>query len=525
MHIVQSTSPVTKEKVLSTTINNLVTHDAKITLNTFGPKKLVVSIGVVEPKTPYFSHSKLKQLQSKLHTSDNKMLEIARFIRVNGGRKSVEPYYSEKLTEENKNLLFLFDAELMLIQSKQNTGDNKKVCIERTIPGVICDNVDEFVATVLRRRSLEPENVDVKIGVDGGQGYLKVTLSITLKPELEVHSIEKKRVKYSDEYGFKEFKYTSVHKTLVLAVLPSIDENYANIKMLLDKLKLNSLDYSISEDLKVLLLMVGKQSAASKHPCPFCETELPNMLRAKSYSLTSLCDWCNKWMAAGGNIAKAKNFSNVVNPPLLTGNVTKKILEIVNIPGLHILLGIVDKLLKIIEKNLFEDTNQGFNFVNSYLSTINLARVPYQGKHRLEGNASNKFLKKLDCFQIYLDEHNIIGGKYMKALRDFSDVVHGCFGKILNPNYSDYIKRFSQSFRDLGSNIPLKVHIVEHHVKEFIVMKGGKFGLGYWTEQALESVHQDFKQFWEIRKNSFITNPKMILYGHCIPVDLHYPLQ
>nr|XP_047134983.1 uncharacterized protein LOC124812416 [Hydra vulgaris] len=252
MHIVQSTSPVTKEKVLSTTINNLVTHDAKITLNTFGPKKLVVSIGVVEPKTPYFSHSK---------------------------------------------------------------------------------------------------------------------------------------------------------------------------------------------------------------------------------------------------------------------------------PGLHILLGIVDKLLKIIEKNLFEDTNQGFNFVNSYLSTINLARVPYQGKHRLEGNASNKFLKKLDCFQIYLDEHNIIGGKYMKALRDFSDVVHGCFGKILNPNYSDYIKRFSQSFRDLGSNIPLKVHIVEHHVEEFIVMKGGKFGLGYWTEQALESVHQDFKQFWEIRKNSFITNPKMILYGHCIPVDLHYPLQ
>ena len=25
-------------------------------------------------------------------------------------------------------------------------------------------------------------------------------------------------------------------------------------------------------------------------------------------------------------------------------------------------------------------------------------------------------------------------------------------------------------------------------------------GLGYWTEQLLESVHQDFKQFWEIRK-------------------------
>ena len=93
-----------------------------------------------------------------------------------------------------------------------------------------------------------------------------------------------------------------------------------------------------------------------------------------------------------------------VTPPLLSGNVTKKILEIVNIPGLHILLGIVDKLLKVIEKYLFENTNQGFQFVNSYLSTINLTRMPYQGKHRLGGNGSNKFLRKLDSFQIYLDE-------------------------------------------------------------------------------------------------------------------------
>ena len=85
--------------------------------------------------------------------------------------------------------------------------------------------------------------------------------------------------------------------------------------------------------------MVGKQSAASKHPYPFCETESPSMLRAESYSLTSLCEWYNKWIAAGGNIAKAKYFSNVVNHPLLTGNVTMKILSIVNIPGLHILLG------------------------------------------------------------------------------------------------------------------------------------------------------------------------------------------
>ena len=55
----------------------------------------------------------------------------------------------------------------------------------------------------------------------------------------------------------------------------------------------------------------------------------------------------------------------------------KKILEIANIPDLHILLGTVDQHLKLIEKNFFENTIQGFQFVNSYLSKINLTRVPY----------------------------------------------------------------------------------------------------------------------------------------------------
>ena len=65
----------------------------------------------------------------------------------------------------------------------------------------------------------------------------------------------------------------------------------------------------------------------------------------------------------------------------------------------------------------------------------------------------------------------------MKALRDLRDVVLGCLGKTLNPNYYDHIKKFSQSFRDLGLNTlsTLKVHIAEHHVEEFIVIKGGKF--------------------------------------------------
>ena len=88
------------------------------------------------------------------------------------------------------------------------------------------------------------------------------------------------------------------------------------------------------------------------------------------------------------------------------------------------------------------------SFSSSYLASINLARVSYQGQHRLEGNACNMFLKKLDKLDFYLKEHNLglPGAKYIKVLRDFNRIVHGCFGKTVSPTYKNDIKTFSESY-------------------------------------------------------------------------------
>ena len=123
----------------------------------------------------------------------------------------------------------------------------------------------------------------------------------------------------------------------------------------MDKLNISSLDYTVSEDLKALLQMVGKQTATSKQPFPYCMTSSPDFQKADHYTLESLCTLYDQWMADGANLKKAKKCTNVIHPPLLTGEKNKKILELVNIPGLHILLSVVDKILKEIEKNLFEN--------------------------------------------------------------------------------------------------------------------------------------------------------------------------
>ena len=146
----------------------------------------------------------------------------------------------------------------------------------------------------------------------------------------------------------------------------------------MDKLNISSLDYKVSEDLKVFLQMVGKQTATLKHPCSYFMTSSLDFQKADHYTLESLCRLRDQLMADGANLKKGKKYANDVHPHLLIGDKNKKILELVNIPGLHILLGVTDKILKEIEKNLFENKECGLQFVNQYLSKITICRVSYQ---------------------------------------------------------------------------------------------------------------------------------------------------
>ena len=39
--------------------------------------------------------------------------------------------------------------------------------------------------------------------------------------------------------------------------------------------------------------------------------------------------------------------------------------------------------------------------------------------------------------------------------------------------------------------------MVESHIQNFLELKGEVAGLGFWMEQSMESMHHDFKIFWE----------------------------
>ena len=67
----------------------------------------------------------------------------------------------------------------------------------------------------------------------------------------------------------------------------------------------------------------------------------------------------------------------------------------------------------------------------------------------------------------------------------------------MEAGYSEKISVFSSSYRSLGISIPLKVHVLECHLEEFLELKGGVYGAGFWSEQAPESAHREFEKEWE----------------------------
>ena len=186
------------------------------------------------------------------------------------------------------------------------------------------------------------------------------------------------------------------------------------------------------------------------------------------------------------------------------------IIDVINVPGLHLLLGIVAKFIEYIEIAVGgEDREKGKNWVNNFLSRVlHVTRVEYQWRKSLNGNDSKKFIEnicKLEPFAMALEDHES-GGKVMAAIsciKTFNTVVEKCFGNEVKGDFEFHIRKFSIQYRMLpgGCSVTPKVHIVERHIVQFLRRKHNQgfegCGLGHFSEQSFESIHRDWKLFWD----------------------------
>ena len=100
---------------------------------------------------------------------------------------------------------------------------------------------------------------------------------------------------------------TSVKKLIVLGAVADVPENYNNVKVILDQLDVEALEFTMSADIKMckwlnevflnflkcivlVMILVGKSAGKPFHGCPFCSASTPYMENGQLYTLGDLLD-------------------------------------------------------------------------------------------------------------------------------------------------------------------------------------------------------------------------------------------
>ena len=96
----------------------------------------------------------------------------------------------------------------------------------------------------------------------------------------------------------------------------------------------------------------------------------------------------------GGNKKNTMTFNNVINKPLIKNDDGScKILSKVNFPELHVMTGIVGKLVKEIESKDFPTTQEGTEFMNKWMESVNVSQTVYHGNASFVGDIAKLLLK------------------------------------------------------------------------------------------------------------------------------------
>lgn len=208
--ILDSSSNKSKDQVLSTQIKKKVeeTGNGPIKLSQRNGKPINLSMDAKESKKTIMSVDDVLKIQSNIGLTRNETLEMATMFRqVTQNRKLIEPHLKEKLSGrihaiDNFFALKLFD--FINIKASKVTDAPRYA--------VYCNNLNGLIQYVLEQRQVT--QFHLKIGIDGGGGSLKISLSIQSTDEDELATEKPQRQSYDEGIASKRFRDSGVKKTL-----------------------------------------------------------------------------------------------------------------------------------------------------------------------------------------------------------------------------------------------------------------------------------------------------------------------
>ena len=94
-------------------------------------------------------------------------------------------------------------------------------------------NASEFALKVMSMREIDPDKTDIQVGIDDGQGMVKVML--TCKERQTEQPSKPTRAKYEEGFSTHDFKNSGVKKLMIILASPTV-ERHDNLQMLLSEL-------------------------------------------------------------------------------------------------------------------------------------------------------------------------------------------------------------------------------------------------------------------------------------------------
>ena len=492
LELVRQSSLGTQQRITSGLLDDMAAdqqvnkRDGSISLATKGPNKKTVTFGP-KKENRVFSHEDLLRLKTRFNLSTDKALELSAAIQHVMGQKSVEPYFNKAITQQNHTLDDFFTQENVTVFRKV-----KDEIVEEVRPLIYCSDVEALISVMLLTRDIDEEKHNLIMGIDDGQGVLKVMLVVTDK------SKDTEQVQRSKGVCSNQFKLTSVNRLIILAILPDTEENYDNIRVCLQKLKLSGVNILLSADIKVLLSVTGRSGGSGKFNCFLCDGTSP--WEDGKYKLLTFGDLRRKYesfVKDGAEKNQAKNHTNCIREPLFDFPDDQLVIDNTAIPSLHIHIGLPSKMVVFIEKATGED------FIFDFLKREGVKRSERRYGSTFQGNQASKLLKVISNLRQdarMLPLHVAVQVfAVIRAMEMFHDVQQSCFGNDLLPGYKEKISVFCQQYRSLPmATLPPKFHCVETHIVDFLERHGdGMTGLAAWSEQAMESCHHLFNEEWK----------------------------
>ena len=188
-----------------------------------------------ESKISTITIEQARIIQVEADLSDKKMGNVFKNLRLQLGRRVIEPGLKENLVSEKLKFEKFFSLSLVNFKG----GDDKWI----TRPLVFCNDLVGFIKELLNLRSLRADDVQVKVGLDGGKGHLKLILSLYQPDNLQVNKRGHSRVTRDLGIGCgPDFSLLDRKKTMILATTPDTPENYFNIEFINDVVGMNQVN-------------------------------------------------------------------------------------------------------------------------------------------------------------------------------------------------------------------------------------------------------------------------------------------